>query len=212
MWGLHALNGPALYPKMTDELVKLLGTEKDPDVRAWMIQLIAENKSVAPALIEKFADLAKNDKAPIVRAYLASAMQRMPPEKCWDIAAGLLQHSEDAGDHNLPLVYWYSIEPLVMLDTTRAMELAKNSKIPLLSRYIVRLAPLPKKKVTKGSSHFYNADSEQQKWILEEMVTMLKTRANVKMPAAWKECYDKLVDTKNDKIREQAEFIAVRVW
>ena len=42
---------------------------------------------------------------------LASAMQRVPAEKRWDVVAGLLSRSEDASDHNLPLMVWYAAEP-----------------------------------------------------------------------------------------------------
>ena len=38
----------------------------------------------------------------MVRLYLASALQRLPVEDRWDILAGLLGHSEDSSDHNLP--------------------------------------------------------------------------------------------------------------
>ena len=62
-------------------------------------------------LLRAFCDeLAK--KSPVVRLYLASAVQRLPVEQRADILAGLLSHSEDATDHNLPLMYWYGLESI----------------------------------------------------------------------------------------------------
>jgi hypothetical protein len=40
----------------------------------------------------------------LVRLYLASALQRAPAAKRWEILAGLMAHEEDAGDQNLPLM------------------------------------------------------------------------------------------------------------
>ena len=67
----------------------------------------------------KFAALAKDDPSPVVRLYLASALQRLPLEKRWAIAEGLVSHDEDATDANLPLMDWYGIEPLRRRPTRR---------------------------------------------------------------------------------------------
>ncbi len=49
----------------------------------------------------------------MVRLQLASMLQRVPPQNRWGIAKALLSHANDAIDANLPLMYWYAIEPLV---------------------------------------------------------------------------------------------------
>ena len=71
-------------------------------VRAWAIQLLCEDSAPAAPALEKFATLAKSDRSPVVRLYLASALQRLPHEKRWPIAEALAAHREDAADHNLP--------------------------------------------------------------------------------------------------------------
>ena len=80
----------------------------------------------------------KDDPSPVVRLAIASALQRMPLEERWDVAAALLAHAEDAEDHNLPLMIWYGVEPLVTLDTPRALKLAAGAKIPRVRQYITR--------------------------------------------------------------------------
>ena len=82
--------------------------------------------------------MAKKDDSPVVRLYLASAMQRMSLDKRWDIAAGLVAHAEDADDHNLPKLIWYGIEPLVPANKPRALQLAAKAKIPLIRQFIAR--------------------------------------------------------------------------
>ena len=85
-----------------------------------------------------FAELAKSDPSPVVRLYLASALQRLPLDERWKIAEDLLSHAEDAADANLPLMYWYGIEPLVAADPARAMRLAATAKVPLVRQFIAR--------------------------------------------------------------------------
>ena len=73
-----------------------------------------------------------------MRLYLASALQRVPVAKRWDVVAGLLAHAEDAGDHNQPLMVWYAAEPLVELDMPRALTLALDSKLPRVFPFTVQ--------------------------------------------------------------------------
>ena len=70
---------------------------------------------------------AHTSKSPVVRLYLASGIQRMAVDTRWDILAGLLSHSEDASDHNLPLMYWYAAEPAYAAGGyARAVEIASE--------------------------------------------------------------------------------------
>ena len=72
------------------------------------------------AALEQFATMARQETSALVRLYLASALQRVPAEKRWDVVAGLLAHAEDRADHNLPLMVWYAAEPLAEQDAARA--------------------------------------------------------------------------------------------
>jgi hypothetical protein len=84
--------------------------------------------------------MATGDDSPTVRLYLASALQRLPVEDRWEIATELVKHEGDKDDHNLPLLYWYGIEPLVPADKAKALKLAQASKIPVIREYIARRA------------------------------------------------------------------------
>jgi hypothetical protein len=50
----------------------------------------------------------------------------------------LLQHEEDAQDHNLPLLIWYAVEPLVGADVKRGAMLMAKSKFPQVRTFISR--------------------------------------------------------------------------
>jgi putative membrane-bound dehydrogenase-like protein len=201
LWTLHVVGG--IDQELSNQLLK----HGNPDVRAWTIQLLGEQGRLnAKAL----ASLAQQDDMPIVRLYLASALQRLPLEERWEIASALVAHGDDATDHNLPLMYWYGIEPLVMAQPERAMQLAKTSQIPLVSQYIVRRAAAEEKGYDALLMHLAASEEKTQLWMLEEIVAALRARANMKMPKAWSNAYEQLAASKNAAIRQQAEYIAVK--
>ncbi len=134
MWSLHLTGGLA-----PSRLVELLG-DKDPNVRSWAIQLLCEDKSPPAAALSKFQSLAKDDPSPIVRLSLAAALQRTLTKDKWTIAGNLLQHKEDANDHNLPKMIWFGIEPLMEEDPDKFLQLSVASQIPVVTQYIARRA------------------------------------------------------------------------
>lgn len=110
----------------------------DEDVRAWAIQYLCEDGDPGAEAAARFASMAKSDASPVVRLYLAAALQRTAPERRWETAEALAARAEDAEDANLPLMLWYGMEPLVELDRNRALKLGVTSRIPLIRQYIVR--------------------------------------------------------------------------
>jgi HEAT repeat protein len=132
MWALHATGG-------FDEKTALEQMNSPHEyIRAWAIQLICERGEPGADVLARFAEMAAKDPSPVVRLYLASAMQRVAPERRWDTLTALLQHAEDAADHNLPLMYWYATEGAVGADPKRGAQLLAQSKIPLVRQYIAR--------------------------------------------------------------------------
>jgi hypothetical protein len=117
--------------------LKLMNDE-DETIRGWAIQCALEDKNPSTAILEKLVTMAKEDDSTFVRLYLATALQRLPLDQRWDLAAALVSHEADKDDHNLPLMYWYGIEPLVPADKVRALQLAAKAKIPLIRQYIAR--------------------------------------------------------------------------
>ena len=134
LWALHVTKN---LP--TDRLIALLD-HPAPSIRGWAIQLLGEDLSVGPAALQKFAAMAGSDPSPVVRLYLASALQRIPLAERWPIAQGLVAHAEDTTDHNLPKLIWSGVEPLVPVDAPRALALAARSAIPQLTSWFARRA------------------------------------------------------------------------
>jgi putative membrane-bound dehydrogenase-like protein len=132
MWALHATAG-----LREPDLLELLGHDSEY-VRSWAVALLAEDKQPSEEALRGFARLAREDPSPLVRLYLASALQRVPAAKRWDVVAALVAHGEDAGDHNQPLMVWYAAEPLAELDMARALTLSLESKLPRLFSFTVQ--------------------------------------------------------------------------
>jgi hypothetical protein len=131
LWTLHASGGM--------ELPQLESLLQDPyeHLRSWAVRLLVDFPPPTSSTLERFADLALNDRSPLVRLFLASALQRIPISERWQIAEGLVRH-EDGDDPNLPLMIWYGIEPILTSDRPRALQLAAASKMPLLRQHIAR--------------------------------------------------------------------------
>jgi putative membrane-bound dehydrogenase-like protein len=132
LWALHVTNG-------LDES-ELNGLLENPDenIRSWAIQLLTEDKVVSKTTLNHFGDMAKNDGSALVRLYLVSGMLRLKPEQRWEVVEALAQRPEDVADHNIPLMLWYAIEPLVVLDGDRAVQIAERAKIPHILEFTIR--------------------------------------------------------------------------
>lgn len=178
-------------------------------IRAWTIQLLMERRSPTAQQVNTMMQMAMDDKSAVVRMYLASALQRLPVGQRWGIAAALAQRAEDADDHNIPLLLWYGIEPLVAEDTEMAMELAAVSKIPLLRKYIVRRASAQNETIGAVVAALNAASAESQLEILDEMLTAFEGRIGIPMPDAWNSAYEKLATADQQTIRDKADQLAI---
>lgn len=195
MWALHVTK--AWTP---DTLVQALG-DADEYVRAWAIQLLCEDRSPPAAAIQKFSQLSRDDRSPVVHLYLASALQRLDPGVRWDIASGLMAHSEEVGDPNLPRMIWFGVEPLVAGNPALALDYAARSRMPMLTRFIARravdadaveavVAALGNSpKAGQPASPKRNAEAGD---MLEGMRDALDGRFDVVAPAGWRAAYERL--------------------
>ena len=132
LWSLHVTGG------LDSVAQRVAFNDSNEYVRAWAIQMLAEDNNVDEKNYQKLLNLASKDDSQVIRRYLASAAGRIPHEQRWDLLASLLSHEEDAKDQNLPQLYWYALEPLCKVDSKRALELAVKGKHPNLRNYVAR--------------------------------------------------------------------------
>ena len=184
MWGLHVTGGWT-----RERLVEALA---DPDdyVRAWAVQLLCEDRSPPAAALERFAQMARTDRSPVVRLYLASALQRLDPTARWKVAGELMAHAEDASDHNIPKMVWLGVEPLVKENPEFALEQASHAGIPLLARFIARRSvdadALPAVVAAIGKM------PQTERAMLEGMRDGLESRVDLAAPRNWTPVFRRL--------------------
>ena len=135
---LRALWALRVTGNLDEKKLEGLLQDSSEHLRAWAIQLLCENRKPSEAARAEFERMAHEDKSPLVRLYLASAMQRLPLKQRVPVLAHLLAHTEDAPDQNLPLMYWYATEPVVAADRVAALKLLTACKIPKVRQFITR--------------------------------------------------------------------------
>ncbi|MCI0464186.1 MAG: DUF1080 domain-containing protein [Gemmataceae bacterium] len=206
LWALHVTGG------LTEGLIaKALGSDRAV-IRGWAIQLAAENGKPSAATLKRFAEMAGKDPSPGVRLYLASALQRIQAEKRWPILDALLSHAEDAADHNLPLMYWYAIEPLGGKEPAKALELAVRAQVPLLAGYLARrVAALdtPDAVDTVIRATARAEGPARRLAMLRGLSAALKGRRQLKMPASWPKAFRALASDTSSEVRSLASALAV---
>jgi putative membrane-bound dehydrogenase-like protein len=184
MWALHVTGGWT-----PDALFDVLG-DGDEHIRAWAIQLLTEDRSPSARALQRFATMARDDPSPVVRLYLASALQRIEPRTRWTIAAPLMAHAEDAGDHNLPKMIWLGVEPMAGGDPAVALEHASHSRVPLVARFIARRAVDANALEPLVAAIARGPHAEIS--LLEGMRDGLEGRFDLAAPANWAEVYARL--------------------
>ena len=201
MWTLHVIG--AFSP---GELVAALD-DADPHVRAWAIQMLCEDSSPARRALDKFVSMGTSDQSPVVRLYLAAALQRIHDAARWELAERLVQRGEDAADHNIPKMIWFGVESLVPGDPQRAVSLAAQSQLPHVSRSIARrLADADELEPLVRGIRF---DESGKVDMLLGLLDGLEGRFNVPPPKSWKEAYATLTSSTGQR-REIAVEIAQR--
>jgi putative membrane-bound dehydrogenase-like protein len=200
MWALHVTGG-----FQESQLMELLG-DKDEYIRAWTIQLLCEDASPSIAALQEFESMAKKDASPVVRLYLASALQKIGAKERWPIARSLVAHGEDAKDHNLPKMIWYGIEPLIQERADAALALASESKMPTITRYVARR--LVDADAVSGLVNYLKDSPNQLALLLEGTLDGLEGRRDVVAPGNWKHVYQMLQASNDSKVKNLSIAIA----
>ncbi len=203
LWALHVTGG------LTSEVRLQQLSSPDEYVRAWTVQLALEDGVASPGLVAKLESLARSDASPVVRLYLASALQRLPIADRWRICEHLIGRAEDRNDQNLPLMLWYGLEPCVLAAPEQAMRLAKIAKIPDVARYIVRRLAAdddPRFAILVATAE--RADASLQALILDEMLTAMRSQDHVAMPQGWRRLAARLDKSPELATRDQTSNLA----
>ena len=216
LWALHVTGG------LDHQLALDLLNSPEEWLRAWTIQLALEQAEPdvvpglsatgsrrPPSVLAKLAELSTKDSSPIVRLYLASALQRFAPAGRQAIATGLVAHGEDAADANLPLLIWYGIEPLISADDKASKALLARAQLPLVRRFIAqRLALRLSLDTVVGAIH-QSKDASFQRDVVKGMFDALNGRRGINPPRGWPPVSKKLSRHPDSDVKEKALMLSV---
>ncbi|MDB6057663.1 MAG: putative rane-bound dehydrogenase [Verrucomicrobiales bacterium] len=180
--------------------------KSDPYLRAWAIQFVTEDKKPSHEILQQMAQMAKQDKSPVVRLYLASAVRRLDVQDRWDIVKGLFTHGEDSDDHNLPLMVWYGAEPLAALDSSRALDMATHAKLmnPILEFTTRRIAAMKTASandlIVDSLLKIKTDDTQRQLAMLRGLQSGL-SQGTVQMPKRWAEVESRFEKSSTTDLR-----------
>jgi putative membrane-bound dehydrogenase-like protein len=187
LWALQVSGGMA-----ANRLTELLA-DSDEHVRAWAIRLILdglEGRVLSAENFKEFTRLAKSDPSPLVRLALASALQRVPREQKMTVSSALLQHTEDANDHNLPLMLWYGIESLSDIRDLSFAGLIADARIPRVQKLGARRLAEDIDLAPQGLDHLLASmvgveSVDRRQAVLEGIDQGLSGRRQAPKPASW---------------------------
>jgi putative membrane-bound dehydrogenase-like protein len=207
LWTLHVVGG------LRDADYVALLSDEDEHVRAWTVQLAAEDGEPPPAVMRALVERATSDQSPVVRLYLASAAQRLPAGGRWAIAEALhAQGAVNPDDHNLPLMAWYALEPLAADDPQRALAIALQSDVPRALEFTTRrvaamgtLAALAVVVDALGRA----GDEQRAVALLKGMNAALRGQRQVPRPAAWDALEEQLLRHTSARVRSETETLAL---
>jgi putative membrane-bound dehydrogenase-like protein len=146
VWTLYSLGALT-----RQDLFELLN-DSNEHVRVWGVRLLTDDRPLDTALGESRAEgtppddeltnllvkLAQHDTSGLVRLALASTLQRIPSAVRPKLAAALLSHAEDTGDHNLPRLIWHGLIPLADRQPAALIPLAIGSRLPQVRLWTAR--------------------------------------------------------------------------
>jgi putative heme-binding domain-containing protein len=192
----------------------MLLTDGDAHIRGWAVRLAGGFDQPPQKILAAFENMARSDSSPVVRLELASRLQRLPVERRWQMVANLTRHAEDADDHNLPLMYWYAMEPLAELDPVRALGLGLScgESIPLLRQFMIqRIAssgsPVAFAALTQRLIE--SSDGDEHAEILRGLTEALKGQRQASPPENWAAAFGKLLESARPDVRMQAISLGV---
>lgn len=203
IWTLNALG--TLSAEAVDRALR------DPDefVRGWAVALATDRRQASPQELARMITMARVDPSPVVRRYLASAVQRVPEDTAWALASALAQHGEDREDRNIPGLLWSGLASRIPGHLDQGVQIARQTQIPQLADWIWwYLATLGGSGLDAAVTELQGQEGELLRRRLAGLGLALEVQANVPRPASWSQLAPGLYASKDPRIQRQAERIA----
>lgn len=198
LWALHGSGAMDV-----DGLIRCQRDE-DEHVRSWGVRLLGDRLAMASGrvggmsdgtrrkIVGSWAAMARDERSPLVRLYLAGVLPRLDAAACERVALGLVQHGADAEDLNVGLVLWQAIEPMAERDPRRFTHVITQSRLPMLRLHGARrlaedmgTRPEPLEELLAWAVRATRSEKRVQKEVMEGIALALRGLRQVTPPRGW---------------------------
>ncbi len=212
-------------------LEKQLAAENE-HIRAWAIRLLTDfwpldtvlsqrpavsgrdsSGSFSSSLLGHLVRIGKTDPSGLVRLVLASTLQRLPISERAPLAAALMGRTEDAADHNLPLLIWYGLIPLGDADPVSLAHLAVGCELPMTLKLIARRlaeeidqSPFPLNELLELTLTKPEPFKNQ---LIEGMTEALTGYRKTSKPPAWEAFVQQIISSHNEVLHDRVRNLGV---
>jgi putative membrane-bound dehydrogenase-like protein len=210
---------------------------KDESVRAWTIRLLTDHmpldtvmsrrprpdthQDLDPDLLKALLGRALTDQSGLVRLVLASMLQRLPHEARFFLASTLTarsanDRSQDADDHNLPMLVWYGLMPLAETSPGVLGQFTSTCSWPTTNRLVaralaesVRERPRPVNDLVHQLNSTMAQDPKMVNAVLAGVAEGLKGYRKAPRPEGWDEVTRRFGSSEDPGIRDRVRELGV---
>jgi len=189
----------------------------DEFIRGWAVHFVGQrmgdqgSSAISPQVFDQLSSLAEQDPSLVVRRYLASLLGQLSAEQRVILIKPMVTHAISAHDHNIPLLVWYALEPLVAEAPGETIEMTQESSWRELFRFVVRRTTESASGREELVRRLADPNFQRQRLIaLEELDAASLRRGKMPMPKAWPDAYALLADARLPEVRNLARSVAVQ--
>jgi putative membrane-bound dehydrogenase-like protein len=168
LWALHVSGG------LDDDFAAEMLKHPAEYVRAWTVRLLGDAKRVSAPLAGRFAELAKDDPNPVVRAQLLGTAKRLPGEQALPVIERLLLRDADLADPVIPWLTWWAIESKAITDHERVTAFFADPKNRTSGAVRANLGRLVRRYAADGTAVGYRAAHKLLVEAPEDRVALLE--------------------------------------
>lgn len=188
---------------------------KDEVVRVFSVRHLWNRLTLKPEKLEaellaQLETLAANEKSPGVRRELASLTQKLDLGQRVGILRSLVKQKSDANDHNIPLLAWYGLEPVIGESPNLGAEFIALTEWTQLKGFIARrMAASEEGRMALLSELSKIKSSELRDEMLGVLLKELKVASKIAIPSQWSSLYEEIKKgEKSPQVLEKLEILS----
>jgi len=200
---LRALWTLSASGNLTDEMLLASLRDSDETIVAWGIQLACESTAPANRVWEAIANQAESF-SPIVRLYMASALQRVPVDLAAPVIGELVRATRDDDDATLRRVLWFAFERLAAHDAALALAAALDAHPAMRGWMLRRLAAEPTTREDLLARAAAQASRLTPGEVLEALRLAIGDESRLPLPRSWPAFHELVAKTGDAQLADLA--------